>query len=200
MASKYKLKIRVALNRRFYSTVKALHSRCYEGNFLVQDQQGPSQFPEHRLEAIGEKNIPYANSVHLIDTVCFLADAKKFEILEPINVSSSGFYTGRVLLNDKQEMTYILAWEIPGPWAISCYEKNHYSDLRPLERLIIKDADRNLVSDIEEHSLAKSGLADMLSEAAKVIKDDENSSLATLSSAFISASLVSNLITIKASE
>jgi len=94
-------------------------------------------------------------------------------------------------------MTYVLAWDIPGPWAISCYDKNYYSDLRPLERLVVKDADRNVTADIEENGLVKNGLVEMLTEAAKFFKNDGDSSLTTLSNAFLSASLVSELITIK---
>lgn len=195
IAKEFKLNIRVALNRRHYETVETTRSLKGSGSFLVQDQQGTSEFSSNRLKAIGRENIPYANSIHLIDSALYIAGALNYKILEPIIVSEPGLYTGRVLINKTQVLTYVLAWEVPGPWSISCFYKNYHCDLRPIEKLVVKDSDRNVYMDLEESGTLKPGMLNMVNEAAKLISQGK-SSLATLENCFLSASLTSELITI----
>ena len=195
IAKEFKLNIRVALNRRHYETIEHTRSMKGSGSFLVQDQQGTSEFSSNRLQAIGRENIPYANSIHLIDSVLHIAGALSYEILEPIFVSGPGLYTGRALINKNQVLTYVLAWEVPGPWSISCFYENYHCDLRPIEKLVVKDSERNVLMELEESNTFKPGILNMVNEAAQLISQGE-SRLATLDNCFLSASLTSELITI----
>jgi|TARA_B110000238_G_C16137141_1_gene444258 hypothetical protein len=195
IAKEFHLNVRVALNRRHYETVEFTRSMEGSGSFLVQDQQGTSEFSSNRLEAIGRENIPYANSIHLIDAALYIAGAVSYKILEPIIVSGPGLYTGRVLINESQVMTYVLAWEVPGPWSISCFYEKHHCDLRPIEKLVVKDSDRNIYLELEESGTFKPGMRNMLDEAAQLISQGK-SRLARLENCFLSASLTSELITI----
>ena len=63
IVEQHRLNVRVALNRRFFRGVQKLREifQSRIPHFIIQDQQGPSEFTAERLSVIGPENILFAN-------------------------------------------------------------------------------------------------------------------------------------------
>lgn len=190
------LKLRVAVNRRAYDVIQEVRARLKTepyAHFIVYDQQGPSDFTESRLEAVGYKNILMANSIHLIDSLVYMAGSKNPFVSDKVLVSNAGLYQNKISLKQGFVADYFLAWKMPGPWAIKVYTKDYYYELSPIEVLKIKNINRKVVAEQIENQEFKAGIVNVLKTSIDWWRGSTDfSCLPTLDDYSISAQLLSS--------
>jgi len=139
-------KVRVAYNRRFYSSVATAR------RFIEEDGGATSMFFEftewsHKIEPLVKapgvkENWFYANSTHVVDTAFFLAGAPKRLICQsegglPWHPAASRF-SGSGVTENSVLFSYVADWTAPGRWGVEVMTKRHRLILRPMEQLHIQ--------------------------------------------------------------
>jgi len=182
--SKYKPTFFVSLNRRYYSSVQNMlknlkknHSDRIIQVFDTQDTDLARKF-NHSKKVID--NWMYANSIHNIDLINILGRGKIINVKNVITYNKLNpklvksiikFDTGDIAI-------YTGIWNMPGPWSISVSTTSKRYDLKPLEKLFIKD--RNYRCKEKEIKLSlwdinfKPGLRMQVKELSKYFSNKKN--------------------------
>ena len=166
----------VGMNRRFYSSSLALKTGLNEfGNearFIhVQDQQSIMDAKSiGQPDEVAEKYM-YANSIHLIDLICFFCRGEIIKV-EKI-IPWQGLDTERVIsfieYSSGDKALYEGIWKGPGPWACNVSTVSRRWSMCPLESLEIQNLGERHRSLVEMSDHDKNYKPGFLLQAEAVI-------------------------------
>ena len=137
-------RVLVGLNRRFYSSTRAVLDGlgAQDGTrfALAQDQQDPqAALAAGKPEEVVE-NWMYANSIHVVDYLrlfCRGAVTKVTPVVRWRGVGS-GLVVAQVEFDSGDTGLYQGTWDGPGPWAVSVSTPQRRWELRPLEQASVQ--------------------------------------------------------------
>lgn len=169
--------VRVAYNRRFYQSVTRLRTLGEEDggikslSFDFTERAKQVRADPRHPSSVKERWV-IANSSHVLDLVTFLAGEPKMMSTfagESLDWhSSAGFFCGAGETVNRIPFSYLSDWRAGGRWGIEVRTTNFRGVLRPLEKLIVLDAESSQeVDQAIDYSVDlsfKPGLVRMLSE------------------------------------
>jgi predicted dehydrogenase len=169
----------VALNRRSYSaTRQALSELAADDSprlisILDQEDQEAARGAGQPEEVV--RNWMYANSIHLIDYLSFLArgDVVSVEHGVPWSPDAPGFVVAIVRFSSGDVGVYQAVWNAPGPWSVSVTNRSLRLEMRPIEKLAVQRRGDRRLTEVSPESIDseyKPGLrcqAEQLVEALK---------------------------------
>ena len=130
----------VALNRRFYSSTTQVFQDLTQDQgkrFIhVVDYENLEQVQSFNYSSEILKNWMYANSIHLIDYLCFFGRGKIVNV-ETIPYKTFDKYTtvvSKISFESGDEGLYQGLWYGPGPWSVSVTTDSTYYEMKPLEQ------------------------------------------------------------------
>jgi predicted dehydrogenase len=130
----------VALNRRHYSSTKALTDDMshQEGVRLIHvyDQEDQAAALKAGQPKLVVQNWMFANSIHLIDYFNFLGRGV-IACVDPIipwTPDNPGIVMSKITYSSGDVGIYEAAWNRPGPWAVTVSSEQKRWELRPLEQ------------------------------------------------------------------
>lgn len=180
-AMEYQRKAFVALNRRHYSSTRAVIKDLinHPGQRLVHilDQESPRAALESGQPRTVVENWMYANSLHLVDYFSMLCRGELLAVenyadwrpSEPCFVVSGLTYSSRDI------GIYEAVWEGPGPWAVTVTTHTRRWELRPLEQAYFQDYGSRKNEPIPTHAWDKSfkpGLRLQAEEAIRALRGE----------------------------
>lgn len=191
----------VGLNRRHYSSTKAvmsqLESSVGQRVIHVLDQQDFSEAvaagrPPHVVD-----NLMFMNSIHIIDYLCFLARGSitTVENLVPWSPNSPSFVFAKISYTSGDIGIYEAVWNRPAPWRVSVSTDQIYLEMRPLENASVINYGERSPKLLPQHDwdrAFKPGLRSQ-AEAAVTLVRTGAASLPTLSEAMRSQRLVASI-------
>jgi len=142
LSKKYKSKVFVALNRRFFSSSASLSSFIEEtkGKRVVNilDYENTSSlksfFPKKIIN-----NWMFANSIHMIDYANFFCRGRVISIKK--NIFSKKKILVNLIYSSGDICIYQSIWQRPGPWTVTVSTNEFYFKLEPLEKLSYRTKD-----------------------------------------------------------
>lgn len=146
--------VRVAFNRRFYSsTRKALEGLAgTTGSRFVQAQDQEDRPEALRLgqPAPVVRNWMYANSIHVVDLLRTFGRGKVTAVSPLLrwNPEAPCVVLSKVDFDSGDTGLYEAIWEGPGPWAVSVQTEALRWEMRPLERLTLQERGKRVASDL----------------------------------------------------
>jgi predicted dehydrogenase len=200
-AGKVGRKAYVALNRRHYSSTRAVlqELECVEGQRLVQvfDQENPIAALEVGQQPLVVENWMYANSIHIIDYLCVFCRGKVTEVEHVIkwDPKEPRFVLTKVNYSSGDIGVYQAIWNGPGPWAVTVTTQAKRWEMRPLEQAASQVYKSRKSEPIPVHSWDtqfKAGLRLQAEETIKALRGEANK-LPTLTDGIATMKLV-NLI------
>jgi predicted dehydrogenase len=148
-------KVFVALNRRFYSSVKAvqqdLEARTGARFIKVLDQEDPQAALAAGQPSLVTENWMYANSIHMIDLFRVMGRGKvvKVEPVIPWDGGRSMMVVGKITFDSGDVGLYEGVWNAPGPWALTVNTPLRRWELRPVEQAGFQDRGQRKLSPVE---------------------------------------------------
>lgn len=147
LAKKENCVVRLAYNRRFYSSVflaeriiaddggvKSFHFEFTEWSHTIKNLPKPKAILENWF---------IANSSHVIDTAFFLGgrpnELSSFHMGGTDWHPSSSIFAGAGISDKGALFSYQANWEAPGRWAIEILTVKHRLYLKPMEKLFIQN-------------------------------------------------------------
>lgn len=200
-ADKAGCKAYVALNRRHYSSTRAvaLELEAVEGKRLVQvfDQENPQVALEGGQPPLVVENWMYANSIHVIDYLCVFC---RGEVTSVDNVIKWDPKEPRFVLTKVQYSTgdigvYQAIWNGPGPWIVTVTTQAKCWEMRPLEQAASQVYKSRKYEPLAIHTWDKEfkpGLRLQAEETIKALRG-EATSLPTLADGIATMKLVSRI-------
>lgn len=140
-ASDNQCKAYLGLNRRHYfSTISAIEElrSCHSRRFIqIFDQEDQLAARSSGQPALVIDNWMYANSIHLIDYLCFLGRGEIENIVQivPWNVHQPDYVVAKIEYSSGDFAIYHGIWNAPGPWEVNITTAEQRMVLRPLEKL-----------------------------------------------------------------
>lgn len=198
-ADKAGCKAYVALNRRHYSSTRAvaLELEAVEGKRLVQvfDQENPQVAREVGRPALVVENWMYANSIHIIDYLCVFCRGEVTSVEHVIkwDPKEPRFVLTKVHYSSGDIGVYQAIWNGPGPWAVTVTTQAKRWEMRPLEQASSQLYTSRKSDSIPLHSWDtqfKAGLRLQAEETVKALRGDQNK-LPTLADGIETMKLVS---------
>ena len=201
-SKKFRRKIFVAFNRRYYSSTKNLLKKLSSSPrgkriVVIEDQQNINNLKKRFNKKI-LNNFMYVNSVHLIDYLTFLCRGKvtKIQKLSKWKKNSKIKVSCKIIFSSGDIAYYHALWNLPGPWSVRVFGVNRSYQLKPLEKFLISKNNSTKFFeyfDKDKDDLEfKPGLKKINSEFLKSILNKRNN-LPNLSDALKTAKLI-NLI------
>lgn len=142
-AHKHSLKVFIAYNRRFYSSVieaqKIIAKDSGALSFHFEFNEPGYKIPQLEDSKKIQQNWLLHNSTHVIDLAFFLCGSPK-----TLSTHTSGFlsccrssaiFTGFGVSTNEAPFTYHANWLAPGRWGLEIMTKNHRLIFRPMEKL-----------------------------------------------------------------
>lgn len=201
-ARKLRRTIYVALNRRNYPSVLKARQILDEqavGQRLIQviDQEDTQQVVASGADSDVLKNWRLVNSIHLIDTLNYLARGEVIDVQNTTKIGDENLrFTHSIINYDSGDVAlYTSIWNGAGPWSLSVNFSDKRIELRPLEQItqqIFPSRAQKLVGLKVEHSDIKAGFFEQAREFHSAINGCQPR-LATLSDYINSATLVDRL-------
>jgi predicted dehydrogenase len=166
----------VGLNRRFYSSARAiradLETRPAERRFIhVQDQQSYAEARRyHHPEPVVERFM-YANSIHLIDLIRFFGrgPVTRVERITPWRGEDTEVMIAYVELESGDSALYEGLWKGPGPWACSVSTPGRRWTMQPLEQAAYQNAGERSRQTVEPTEADRACKAGFLLQAQAVV-------------------------------
>jgi len=180
-AENYGRQAYVALNRRHYSSTRAVLKDLanHPGQRLVHilDQENPRVALDSGQPRTVVENWMYANSLHLVDYFPMLCRG------ELLAVDNHGawrpgepcFVVSKLTFSSGDIGIYEAVWEGPGPWAVAVTTHTRRWELRPLEQAHSQDYGSRKNDTIPMHAWDKSfkpGLRLQAEEAIRAIRGE----------------------------
>ena len=178
---KYGRQAYVALNRRHYSSTRAVLSDLIDhpGQRLVHilDQESPLAALQSGQPVTVVENWMYANSLHLVDYFSMLC---RGELLAVDNYtewrpSEPCFVVSKLTYSSRDIGIYEAVWEGPGPWAVTVTTHTRRWELRPLEQAHFQDYGSRKSEPIPTHAWDQSfkpGLRLQAEEAVRALRGE----------------------------
>lgn len=150
------LPVMVGLNRRFYSSMRAvqadLESRPDEKRFIhVQDQQSYAEARRFNHPEKVVERFMYANSIHNIDLLMHFGrgEVAKVESIKPWRGEKTEVVLAYVEFSSGDSGLYEGIWKGPGPWACSVSTPSRRWQLQPLEQARFQNANERAQNAVE---------------------------------------------------
>lgn len=191
-ARQEKRRVFVALNRRCYSSTKAVLDDLAQRNepryIRVQDQQDQASALESGQPPRVVQNWMFANSIHTIDflrvfgrgPISRVRPVRRWNPADPdVVVSEIAFESGDTGI-------YEGIWNGPGPWAVSVSTPSRRWEMRPLEQASFQNRGERTLHPAEPHpwdSFFKAGFRRQAALAVEAVRTGQNPGLATLEDA-----------------
>ena len=198
-ATKAERKAYVALNRRHYSSTRAVAGALEhaEGQRLVQvfDQENPVVALEGGQPPLVVKNWMYANSIHIIDYLCVFCrgEVTAVDHVIPWSPQAPSFVLTKVQYSSGDIGVYQAIWNGPGPWGVTITTQAKRWEMRPLEQAtfqLYKSRKSELIPTHSWDTQFKAGLRLQAEEAVKAVLGEANA-LPTLADGIDTMKLVS---------
>ena len=180
-ADKAGCKAYVALNRRHYSSTRAvaIELESVEGSRLVQvfDQENPQAATEGGQPPAVVDNWMYANSIHIIDYLCMFCrgEITKIEHVIKWDPNEPRFVLTLVQYSSGDIGVYQAIWNGPGPWAVTVTTQSKRWEMRPLEQAFSQIYKSRETLPIDIHpwdNTFKPGLRRQAEEAIRAIRGE----------------------------
>lgn len=140
IATELNARVFVALNRRFYSSTHTLKAaidlEIGPKNFVVVDQESSLKALKAGQPELVVQNWMFANSIHMIDLLRYLANGEIVNINNYKQEISADVWniTSNIQFSSGDIATYVGIWNSPGPWSLNCFTGNSRWELRPIEQ------------------------------------------------------------------
>jgi predicted dehydrogenase len=180
-ADKAGCKAYVALNRRHYSSTRAvaIELESVEGSRLVQvfDQENPQAALEGGQPPAVVENWMYANSIHIIDYLCMFCrgEITKIEHVIKWDPKEPRFVLTLVQYSSGDIGVYQAIWNGPGPWAVTVTTQSKRWEMRPLEQAFSQTYKSRETLPIDIHpwdNTFKPGLRRQAEDAIRAIRGE----------------------------
>jgi predicted dehydrogenase len=200
-AKQMKAQAYVALNRRHYSSTRAVVEALTksEGQRLVHvyDQENPLVALEGGTPQLVVDNWMYANSIHVLDyfNLFCRGNIESIEKISNWKPNSQCFVLSKLNFSSGDIGFYEAIWEGPGPWGVTITTPLRRWELRPLEQASFQDYKSRKLENIEIHPWDfrfKPGLRMQAEEALKIVRG-EQSHLPTLEEGLNTMKLIKNI-------
>lgn len=137
LSIKFNAKAYVALNRRHYSSTRAVLKEINDGPRLVQvfDQEDPVAGLIEGKPRVVVENWRYANSIHVVDyfSIFCRGNLSSIENLTSWSDQDAAYCLARLNFSSGDVGIYQAIWNAPGPWAVSVTTAKMRWEMRPLE-------------------------------------------------------------------
>jgi hypothetical protein len=182
-AKRSKRRAYVALNRRHYSSTRAVAEEIewVQGNRLVQvfDQENSDVALESGRPPLVVENWMYANSIHIIDYFNMfcrgsLAEVQQIIKWDPIKPC---FVMTKLQYSSGDTGIYQATWNGPGPWGVSITTQAKRWEMCPLEQassMLYKSRSAEPISLNPWDAQFKPGLRQQAEEAVKAARGEKN--------------------------
>jgi len=183
VADKAGRKAYVALNRRHYSSTRAVEMELesVEDLRLVQvfDQENPQAALEGGQPLTVVENWMYANSIHIIDYFCVFCRGEITEVSHVIrwDPKEPRFVLTKIQYSSGDIGVYQAIWNGPGPWAVTVTTQSKRWEMRPLEQATSQLYKSRKSEPIPLHSWDtqfKAGLRQQAEETIKALRGETN--------------------------
>jgi predicted dehydrogenase len=176
LTSTNKMKVFVALNRRFYASTTRLRSELElhrgPGYFILQDQHDVVAARQAGFDDLTLNNWMFANAIHTVDLINYLGRGSvTLESVCTVSLGESSFVVRAGLaFTSGDYCDYISIWNSPGHWTLNAHKEDTRWVMRPLENIerqrgSSRQTEPLLSSkDIDDY---KPGLWNLLSELSK---------------------------------
>jgi len=200
-ADKAGRKAYVALNRRHYSSTRAVLTEIEDlaGQRLVQvlDQENPLVALEGGQPQLVVDNWMYANSIHIVDYLCVFCRGEVTSVDHVIkwNPQEPRFVMTKVNYSSGDIGVYQAIWNGPGPWAVTVSTQAKRWEMRPLEQAasqIYKSRKSEPLPVHEWDTKFKPGLRKQAEETIKALRGEKHT-LPTLADGIKTMQLVSKI-------
>ena len=200
-ADKAGRKAYVALNRRHYSSTRAVLAEIDElaGQRLVQvmDQENPIVALEGGQPPLVVDNWMYANSIHIIDYLCVFCRGDVISVDHVIkwDPKDPRFVMTKVNYSSGDIGVYQAIWNGPGPWGVTVSTQAKRWEMRPLEQAasqVYKSRKSEPLPVHEWDTKFKPGLRLQAEETIKALRGEKHS-LPTLADGINTMKLVSKI-------
>jgi len=200
-ADKTGRKAYVALNRRHYSSTRAVLTEIDEvaGPRLVQvlDQENPVAALEAGQPQLVVDNWMYANSIHIIDYLCVFCRGEVTSVDHVIkwDPQEPRFVMTKVNYSSGDIGVYQAIWNGPGPWAVTVSTQAKRWEMRPLEQAasqIYKSRKSEPLPVHEWDTKFKPGLRKQAEETIKALRGEKHT-LPSLADGIKTMQLVSKI-------
>lgn len=190
----------IALNRRFFSSTLHAHQllKAEEGCRIIsiRDQESPAlALTSGQPYEVCEKWM-FANSIHLIDYFTNFArgEVRRVEVSNKYSKELPFFTNSTIFFSSGDIGTYEAIWNAPGPWSVSITTKNLFLELRPLEKMVLRRENHEIIEFLpsEVDLEFKPGLRLQAENFIEAIKNKPNQ-LADLDDAVKTSTLISEL-------
>ena len=138
----------VALNRRFYSSVRLAREAILEAGPLVSvSVEAPERLASYRAVGVHPpeviRNILFAGSIHCIDLLRFFGgDVAEIHALSHQWFEDQDDSFGALMRFEDGAMGhYISHWGAPGRWTVNLYGRGRRVVIAPLEQAVVVEAD-----------------------------------------------------------
>jgi predicted dehydrogenase len=201
VADKAGRKAYVALNRRHYSSTRAVLTEIEDlaGQRLVQvlDQENPVAALEAGQPQLVVDNWMYANSIHIIDYLCVFCRGEVTSVDHVIkwNPQEPRFVMTKVNYSSGDIGVYQAIWNGPGPWAVTVSTQAKRWEMRPLEQAasqIYKSRKSEPLPVHEWDTKFKPGLRKQAEETIKALRGEKHT-LPSLADGIKTMQLVSKI-------
>jgi len=200
-ADKAGRKAYVALNRRHYSSTRAVLTEIEDlaGQRLVQvlDQENPLVALEGGQPQLVVDNWMYANSIHIVDYLCVFCRGEVTSVDHVIkwDPQEPRFVMTKVNYSSGDIGVYQAIWNGPGPWAVTVSTQAKRWEMRPLEQAasqIYKSRKSEPLPVHEWDTKFKPGLRKQAEETIKALRGEKHT-LPTLADGIKTMQLVSKI-------
>ena len=200
-ADKVDRKAYVALNRRHYSSTRAVLTEIDElaGQRLVQvmDQENPIVALEGGQPPLVVDNWMYANSIHIVDYLCVFCRGDVISVDNVIkwDPQEPRFVMTKVNYSSGDIGVYQAIWNGPGPWGVTVSTQAKRWEMRPLEQAasqVYKSRKSEPLPVHEWDTKFKPGLRLQAEETIKALRGEKHS-LPTLADGINTMKLVSKI-------
>lgn len=182
-AHEHKAQAFVALNRRHYSSTRAVVKELahHEGARLIHvyDQQDQIAARKAGQPESVVQNWMYANSIHVIDYLTILGRGEivAVEPVIPWVPNCPSFVAAKIMYDSGDIALYEAVWNGPGPWAVTVTTQEKRWEMRPLEQAFVQPYGSRKLESIVAHKWDtdfKPGLRAQAEEAIKAIGGQEH--------------------------
>jgi predicted dehydrogenase len=200
-ADKAGRKAYVALNRRHYSSTRAVLAEIEKvaGQRLVQvmDQENPIVALEGGQPPLVVDNWMYANSIHIIDYLCVFCRGDVISVDHVIkwDPQDPRFVMIKVNYSSGDIGVYQAIWNGPGPWGVTVSTQAKRWEMRPLEQAVSQVYKSRKSEPLPVHewdTKFKPGLRLQAEETIKALRGEKHN-LPTLADGINTMKLVSKI-------
>ena len=154
LSEKYKARVCLSLNRRYYSSTRAVLSALneVEGQRLIQvyDQEAPLLLD--RPSEI-HNNWMYANSIHVVDYLKMFGRGEVTDVIPMVHwdPNEPRYVVAKVQFSSGDIGIYTAIWNGPGPWATTITTQDKRWELRPLESAFVQTYPSRKLASLPSH-------------------------------------------------